>query len=101
MSSVIKDKVVMNYTSTKILPETLEAIKKLQAISTLHDLDAETIPEILHRLVTIELERASDSSEFTAMTYRISQHILDKTSDDAWISGDEFKNRQPKAAQVG
>ena len=50
----------MALTSTKVYPETLEAIRKLQAIRTLHDLESETIPELLHRLVVLELERASD-----------------------------------------
>lgn len=91
----------MSKTSTKIYPETLEAIRKLQAIRTLHDLEAETIPDLLHRLVLIELERASDSSEFTAATYRVSKYILDNTQDSEWVSGEDFKKRQQKAATVG
>lgn len=89
------------HTSTKIYPKTLHAIRKLQAIRTLHDLEPETIPDLLHRLVSVELERASDNSEFAAATYRVSQRILDNTSKEAWVSGEEFKDRNQRTVPVG
>ncbi len=96
----------MTYTSTRVFPETLEAIRKLQAIRTLHELESETVPELLHRLVVLELERASDNSEFTAATYRLSKVILENTADDEWVTADEFKQqrrerRQREAVAVG
>lgn len=83
----------MTLTSTKVYPETLEIIRKIQGYRALHELEYEIIPELIHRLVQVELDRVSDGSEFSAATYQLSKVILDKTRDDKWVTEEEFKTR--------